>query len=75
MRVTGRVVNGRIEIEKDTILPEGETVTVFVGDDAVLPLTEVEEEELWQSDQAAERGDFVTSDELFDEIRSIREER
>jgi hypothetical protein len=58
-------VNGRVEFEGDTTLPDGTEVEI-----RPVELTEEEEEELWQRNLEIERGDFVTGEELLEELQS-----
>lgn len=76
MRFSGRVINGRIEIEDETALPEGASVEVMISDaEELYTLTEDEEHELWEADQEIERGEFVTAEQLLAEIRLRRSGR
>lgn len=70
MRLTGRIVNGRVEVESEDALPEGAEVTLLIAEDEVL--TEEDDEELWQRSLAVERGEFIGSDELLSELRARR---
>jgi hypothetical protein len=70
MRITtGRVVQGKIEIE-DALLDEGAVVTVLVPDaDQGDELTAEEEEELLAAIAEMDRGEFILGDELLEDLR------
>ncbi|HVT42952.1 MAG TPA: hypothetical protein VMT00_01030 [Thermoanaerobaculia bacterium] len=73
MKLTGRVINGKIEIDDDAPLPEGASVEVMIDEAGeAYDLTEEEDEELWQAHLAIERGEFVTSDDVLARLRSQR---
>jgi hypothetical protein len=63
-------VNGRVEFEGDTTLPNDTEVKI-----RAFELTEPEEEELWQRKLEVERGEFVTAEELLEEIETRRHMR
>lgn len=76
MKLTGRVINGRIEVDSEESLPEGAPVEVTIaGVDEPYELTEEEEEELWQANLEIERGEFVTAEELLSDLKSRRQGR
>lgn len=69
--VTGKVVNGRIEVE-DVELPEGAEVTVYLHEqDADTELTPEQEAEIEESIAELERGAYVTAEESLREVRAI----
>lgn len=76
MKLSGRVVEGRIELEDDVPLPEGVSVEVTIADSTSEPyeLTEEEDELLWQADQEIERGEYVTDEDFLAELRARRKE-
>jgi hypothetical protein len=66
--VTGKVVDGKIEVEGER-LKEGSTVTVLAQeDDETFELTAEQEAELSRRIQAVENGRFVNGDELLHEL-------
>jgi hypothetical protein len=70
--VTGRVVNGHIEVD-DFELPEGAEVTVLYGSDGPpLELTPELEAELDESIAEIERGEWVDGDDFLRELRRRR---
>lgn len=69
---TGRVVDGKIVVE-GTRLEEGAIVTVIaVEDDETFSVTEQERDLLLESMAEIRRGEFVSSEELFAELRRDR---
>lgn len=67
--VTGKVVNGHIEVE-DFELPDGAEVTVMYGaDDRCVELTPEMEAELEESIAEIERGEYIDGDEVIRELR------
>jgi hypothetical protein len=72
--VTGKVVNGRIEVE-DVELPEGMEVAVYYsGDEPEVQLTAEQMAELDASIAEADRGELVPGEEVLRELRAITEE-
>jgi hypothetical protein len=70
--LTGRVVNGKIEVDDDS-LPEGAIVTVHIHDDEeTFEPTPEEEAMLLAAIAEADRGEFVSWAELLNELRSRR---
>jgi hypothetical protein len=73
MVITGKVVNGRIEVEDELALPEGAMVEIYLaGEEDGFELTPEEEAELEDRMAAVDRGEFVTADALMLELRSRR---
>jgi hypothetical protein len=72
MRLRGRVVNGRVEIEDDLPLPEGASVEVIIGED--YDLTEEEEEDLWQAHRSIERGEGIPAEVILRKLRGESED-
>lgn len=70
MRIaTGKVVQGRLEIDGDP-LEEGVTVTVLVPEaDETFELTPDEEVALEKSLRQAARGEFIDAEALLRELR------
>ena len=67
--LTGRVVNGKIEVDGDE-LPEGAIVTVLIhNDEETFEVTSEEEEMLLAAIAEADRGEFISADELIAELR------
>jgi hypothetical protein len=66
---TGIVVDGKVVVEGEA-LTEGSTVTVVLReDDETFELTPEEEEELLESIQQIERGEFVSGEQLLERLR------
>ena len=66
---TGIVVDGKVVVEGES-LTEGSTVTVVLReDDEAFELTPEEEEELLESIQQIERGEFVSGEQLLERLR------
>jgi hypothetical protein len=66
---TGTVVDGKVVVEGES-LAEGTKVTVVLReDDESFDLTPEEEEELLASIAEIERGDYITADELLEQLR------
>ncbi|HEX7150652.1 MAG TPA: hypothetical protein VF618_04120 [Thermoanaerobaculia bacterium] len=70
--ITGKIVNGRIEVENAAELPEGATVEIFIAEDDGYDLTPEDEAELEDRVAAVHRGEFVTAEQLLTELRSRR---
>ena len=72
--VTGKVVNGRIEVE-DVELPEGAEVAVYYpGGEPEVRLTAEELAELDASIAEADRGELIPADEVLRGLRGTRDE-
>ncbi len=75
--VTGKVVNGRIEVE-DVELPEGAVVgVVYSGDVPEVRLTAEEPEQLAELDAAiaeADRGEGMPAEQVLRELRAMADE-
>lgn len=72
--VTGKVVNGRIEIE-DVELPEGMEVAVcYSGDEPEVQLTAGELAELDAAIAEADRGEGIPAEEVLRELRAMTEQ-
>jgi hypothetical protein len=69
----GTVSKGRIEVDQESY-PDGTTVNFVVvpKDDEEYVLSPEEEEALEQSIAEIERGECVTAEQLFAELRAIR---
>jgi len=66
---TGRVHNGKIEIDSDS-LPEGATVTVLAGEeDETFELSAADEVRLSAAIAQANRGEVVSVTELLHDLR------
>lgn len=61
---TGRVKNGTIHVEGER-LSEGTVVTVVTEDEPTFTLEPDEERELLEAIAEADRGDFISPEELF----------
>lgn len=74
MRVTGRVVGGRIEIEGNVAPPEGAEVEVTISDaEEPYELTEEEEQELWEAHLSIERGEGIPAEVILKKLRGGRD--
>ena len=72
--VTGKVVNGRIEVE-DVELPEGLEVAVYYsGDESEVHLTPEELAELDASIAEADRGGGIPAEQVLRELRAMTDE-
>ena len=72
--VTGKVVNGRIEVE-DVELPEGLEVAVYyTGDEPEVQLTAEEMAELDAAIAEADRGEGIPAEQVLAELRAIAQE-
>lgn len=72
--VTGKVVDGRIEVE-DVELPEGMQVAVcYSGDEPDVRLTVEELAELDAAIAQAARGEGIPAEDVLKELRAIRNE-
>lgn len=70
--ITGKVVNGRVELPPGEV-PEGESVAVLASDgDAVVKLSPDDERELLDRIGAITRGEFVDGDEFFKNLKAPR---
>lgn len=65
--ITGRVVNGKIELE--TQLEEGTPVAVLAPDEAGFRLTPEEEDELASALASIHRGEYVDGHALLAELK------
>ena len=72
--VTGKVVNGRIEVE-DVELPEGLEVAVYYsGDEPEVHLTPEELAELDAAIAEADRGGGIPAEQVLRELRAMTDE-
>ena len=69
--VTGKVVNGRIEVA-DVELPEGADVAVYINDADAYELSPDEETELEESIAQIARGEYVDGDSVIADLRRRR---
>lgn len=69
--VTGKVVNGRIEVS-DVALPEGAAVAIYINDADAYELSASEETELEESIAQISRGEYVDGDSVIAELRRRR---
>lgn len=68
--VTGKVVNGKVELPPGAI-PDGSTVAVVASDDSgPLALSKQEEQELTEAMEAIARGEYVDGDELLARLKA-----
>jgi hypothetical protein len=67
IHVTGKVVDGRVVIEKGT-LPEGAVVYVYIRDDDFVDLTPEEEAELNKATAEADAGEGSPWEEVRERI-------
>jgi hypothetical protein len=67
--ITGRVVEGRIEVEGD--LPEGTAVAVLAADEGGFQLSSSEEDELVEALAAIRSGAYVDGHSLLREIQGL----
>jgi hypothetical protein len=66
---TGRVVGGKVVVEGDALV-EGTKVTVLAHDEAEeFEVSPEQEEELVAAIAEADRGEFVSSNRLLDDLR------
>jgi hypothetical protein len=72
MKLRGRVMNGRVEVDGELQLPDGTLVEVTIAGEESFDLSEEDEEELWRRHQEIEQGDFVSAEEVLKTIRSGR---
>jgi hypothetical protein len=67
--ITGRVVDGKVEVE-DGDLEEGSLVTIVAPDpDASFAASAAEEQQLLDSLAQCERGETITAEQLFARLR------
>lgn len=72
--VTGKVVNGRIEVE-GVELPEGiEAGVYYPGDEPEVHLTAEQLAELDEAIAEADRGEGIPAEQVMAELRAIAEE-
>jgi hypothetical protein len=69
--VTGKVVNGRIEVS-DVELPEGADVAIYINDADAYELSTTEETELEASIAQIARGEYIDGDSVIAELRRRR---
>jgi hypothetical protein len=70
--ITGKVINGRVELPPGEIA-EGATVVVVTADDSEpVTLTAEQEQELTEALEAVARGEFVDGDELLARLKARR---
>lgn len=68
--ITGKVINGRVEIPPGEI-PEGATVAVVTSDDSEpVELSAEEEQELTEGIEAIARGEYIDGDELVARLKA-----
>jgi len=68
--ITGKVVNGRVELPPGEIA-EGATVAVVTSDDSEpIVLTPEQEQALTEAMEAIARGEFVDGDELLARLKA-----
>lgn len=68
--ITGKVVNGHVELPPGEIA-EGATVVVVTSDDSEpISLTPEQEQELTEAMEAIARGEFVDGDELLARLKA-----
>jgi hypothetical protein len=68
--VTGKVINGKVELPPGAI-PEGATVAVVASDGSEpVTLTKEHEQELTEAMEAIARGEFVDGDELLARLKA-----
>jgi hypothetical protein len=68
--VTGKVVNGKVELPPGEIA-DGSTVAVVASDDTdPVALTKDEERELTEAMEAIARGEYVDGDELLARLKA-----
>ena len=67
--ITGRVVDGKIEIETD--LQEGTPVAILAAGDSGFRLTPAEEEELVAALEDIRSGNYVDGYDLLQEIKGL----
>ena len=67
MRIAkGKVINGHIEIEDETLeVEEGSSVTVLVVDESAFTLTDQEEAKLLNSIAEANRGELLDANDVL----------
>jgi redox-sensitive bicupin YhaK (pirin superfamily) len=65
---TGIVIGGKVVVEGD-VLVEGAKVTVLTQDEETFELSPEEERVLLAAITEADRGDFVSSDDLLADLR------
>jgi hypothetical protein len=66
--ITGRVVDGKIEVQGD--LQEGTAVAILAADEGGFQLNAKEEEELVAALEEIRRGNYVDGRELLRELKS-----
>jgi len=70
----GTFVNGHIEVEGDRF-PDGTKVNFVIipDEESTFELTPEQEDAIEESIAQIERGEYVTVEELFEELRVMRE--
>ena len=67
--LTGRVVNGKIEVSEDD-LPEGAIVSIMIHDDEkTVEVTPDEEAAILAAISEADRGELIPAEEVMAELR------
>jgi hypothetical protein len=67
--LTGKIVDGKVVVDRD-LSPEGAAVTVIVHDDDMPELSPEQVQELREAIADMERGDYITAEELLEELRT-----
>lgn len=68
--ITGKVINGRVELPPGEVA-EGSTVAVVVSDDSdPVRLSKEEEQELTEALEAIARGEYIDGDELLARLKA-----
>ena len=67
--LTGKIVDGNIVVDGD-LVPEGATVTVIIHDDEPHELSPEQVQELKDAIADMERGEYITAEELLEELRT-----
>jgi hypothetical protein len=67
--ITGRVVEGKIEVEAD--LPEGSSVAILTADESGFQLSPEDEDELVVALQNIRQGNYVDGRELLRDLRGL----
>jgi hypothetical protein len=70
---TGRIVDGKVVVDDDVLLPEGAVVDIVIhGAKERFTLTPDQEERLARAMGQAERGEVVSADEFWAKVRRAR---
>jgi hypothetical protein len=67
----GQVVDGKVVLVGER-LRDGASVTVLIDDDPPPALTDADVDELRASQTSVRSGEYLTADEVFDQIRRKR---